>query len=373
MNKRIATIICPGPSLNDLDSRRAAFIRDHTDTWGLNFVGTAKKETGDSDRGYSHKDVLSEYRIKLNFLHLEAINPKRSLNRSTRDEKAFSEHQKLGLEKSLVHDATLLCEQSCQWLGNMLPDGGYESKSGEGRLFKDYVSYRRQCITQECRSYTWGREPWAYRPREDEQIGVRVPMGNSFNRVLDLIVRMGYDAVVLAGCDNLSSKESVQDNKKKGADLPLSYVGKWVHPSHLYGKPYWGMSLDEYFVGFLRFNKVQFFSLTVNPLATDVRKEEFEIWGANDGRTKIGKPDMAAKRKGFTVTGYPLNGVKVKSLYQLRSELTRTEWQNGRWRSGHWQMESPYPYPLPRTSFVDKIVSKLKRDRVLEDRKDRNK
>ena len=107
-----------------------------------------------------------------------------------------------------------------------------------------------------------------------------VPMGNSLNRVLDLVVRLGYSTVVFAGCDGLAGPELIPTPGQIPSQSPLGVAravrhgGRWLHPSQTSGLAHWNMTLDEYALGFLGHNRVRAFSLTPSPLGHPVTQQE---------------------------------------------------------------------------------------------------
>jgi len=184
-SKPIATIVCPGPSAHELPLKTKRFISDETDAWGVN-------------------DVSSLRDIRFKFLHLEPFVHQNG----GADFFGNRAKTKFAFNMTAHGGATVLCEQGCHWLekqitGPSLQDGG----------FCDYATYSRACIEADCYNNLRprGRPPWEYHAYETDG-EVYVPMGNSLNRVLDLLVRVGYQAVLFAGCDGTAGKADLYPN-----------------------------------------------------------------------------------------------------------------------------------------------------------------
>jgi len=317
--KRIATIICSGASLKKLRKEEAAFIKDHTDAWGVSvaLVGNGKKQS-----------TLRQYGIHLKFLHFQPRVPM--------DEIIDSHNtQRLTLDPSITRDTTLICEQDCQWVGHNLPGKGYRVNNKTAPLFKDYVTYKRACINQDCEPLASGLRPYEYSPQQDGDAGVRVPLESSFNRVVDIVVRLNYDAVLIAGCDNLSEDGQL-------------FQGKKVHESHLYGYLYWQMAMDEFFVGFLHFNRIQALSLTPGPLTEQVETQGYEVIVSENQVAPLiksiqntqGNASNAPETSKVYIRGYSLRGIKVRSMEEIKATFDMGKWSQVFYNSPCWRAKS---------------------------------
>ena len=100
-----------------------------------------------------------------------------------------------------------------------------------------------------------GRKVTEYDPRGSPH--VMVPMGNSLNRVMDLVARQGYKKLLFAGCDMTPDHAGVSGQH-----------GGAVHPSMTYGA-HWGVNCDKWVVEWLKFNGFTPHSLTPKPNAYD--------------------------------------------------------------------------------------------------------
>ena len=145
-------------------------------------------------------------------------------------------------------DATLICEQGClNALLTMELDDGASAVH-----FSEYFTYVRGCMEENCHAIPalrtqndkYLRPPWHYHPKQTKR--PLVPFGSSLNRVVDLVVRTGYQTIMFAGCDGTS------------AHLGLNTT----HSTLSLGYREWGMGISEFIAGFLRYNGVRYYSLT---------------------------------------------------------------------------------------------------------------
>jgi len=96
-------------------------------------------------------------------------------------------------------------------------------------------------------------------------------MGNSLNRVLDLVGKLGYKHVVFAGCDG--TPDHLGDTHQHGTTVN----GKVIHPSQAYGYKIWGILFDEYVVGYLKFNQLPCYSLTPRPFNRNAKQKRASL------------------------------------------------------------------------------------------------
>jgi len=228
----IATIVCPGPSVEQLSPQKRKFISEKTDAWGLNDVSRIKD-------------------IKFRFLHMEPGNVEGARVTYHGHPFVYDEWQH--------GSATVVCEQSCHGFQRSLANVTLGS-----REFCDYVTYKRECITDDCKAMVGANEPpYAYRSK-DFPGKVRVAMGNSLNRVLDISCKLGYEQILFAGCDG--TPNHVGDAKAHGTTVN----GKFIHPSQAYGYKVWGILFEEFVIKFMAHNAYPCLSLTPKPFNQEV-------------------------------------------------------------------------------------------------------
>ena len=331
-SKPIATIVCPGPSAQELPLHTKRFISEETDAWGVNEIS-----------------YLRDFKFK--FLHVEPFVYENG------GQDHFGNHAKTKFifNRTAHGGATVLCEQGCQWLerqveGPSLQDGG----------FCDYATYTRACMQGDCYNHLEpkGRPPWEYHPWDTDG-EVLVPMGNSMNRILDLVVRLGYHAVLFAGCDGSAKKDPTLP---AGIDQGKMFKGKWIHSSQVYGYQAWSVLFDEFTMGFLRFNYIEkIFSLTPNPLghANSVKQPKqfclskagtlMDVVNAAGEKYPKGaaKPKLSECDRLVSVDGYSMDTIKVRSLNELIADFDNDAFVEG----GGNPKQLPYHLPIGAENF----------------------
>jgi len=176
----IATLVCPGPSVLKLDKETYNFMSDHTDAWGIN-------------------DVSHFEKLKFFAFHIEPSD----------GTKLFHGHT-WNYQPEFHANANVVCETDC---GNVL--------SSIGGTYKKFWSYARACYG-DCSMFLDGAKVTEYSALGKPD--VLCPMGNSMNRVIDILVKMQYKQILIAGCDFTPLHIGTSERH-----------GDTVHPSMTYG------------------------------------------------------------------------------------------------------------------------------------------
>ena len=176
--------------------------------------------------------------------------------------------------------ATVICEQQC----HILEEGMKGLQPGTND-FCDYVTYKRKCYRGECKQILGNQtqHTWQYEPTLLDR--PPVSMGNSMNRVLDLVVRLGYKTVLFAGCDGTPTHAG---GKKDWVSPDESHVqeanvgGRVVHVASGLAFEEWGILFEQWMAAFLTHHGKRFYSMTPAPFAeTEVTETQLEIEDVN--------------------------------------------------------------------------------------------